>query len=140
MPEWKTETIGPHVFTHEHEGRNCRCLKLCKICGLDYRSCTETFRPARACNVFTGKREWGLNPEPWRLCIACGHSKAQHEVAKAEPVGPMDANWLVGKIAEERQNRLDAMRSGDVAKGEYHRGALEALTHVLTRLVDGQGI
>lgn len=37
----------------------------------------------QVCDNFTGRREDGIGPaEPWRTCVACGFSKAQHDLPK----------------------------------------------------------
>lgn len=41
--------------------------------------------PARmlvCCNNFVGLRQLGIYVEPWRLCVKCGWSKAEHVVAQ----------------------------------------------------------
>ncbi len=53
---------------------------LCPVCLANQAEANKAVAPPQRCR-FVGKREWGIGPaEPWRICQACGQSKAQHEL------------------------------------------------------------
>lgn len=60
--------IEPHTFTHPHDkpGLTCRCIKMCRICGLIKSKCQEKY--GTKCNHCNGTGVIDEGPEGLRKC------------------------------------------------------------------------
>ena len=91
--------------------------QICSVCGMSERWCKLTYKPREVesyvdgdgnprvrvqdpspCEHFTGLRQWGINPEPWRRCTKCNWPKAAHD---ERPTG--------GTVSQEFERDLQAL-------------------------------
>lgn len=88
-------SIEPHNFnptinTHGYEVKpraSPYSTEVCGVCGFNKYMCGKIYKPmpkrpipanTGACQHFTGLRQWGMFPEPWRICTTCNWPNSQH--------------------------------------------------------------